>query len=92
MAYVETTSRSWRQRLGGSLRGILVGLLLAGIGICLLFWGEGRAVRRAKALKEGASTVISAPATAPLAANEGKLVHFSGEATSVAIIEVPSGS
>ena len=87
--YVETTSRSWRQRMGGSLRGILVGLLMIAVGIGVLFWGEGRAVRRAKALKEGASTVISVDGSGPAAANEGKLVHFSGNATSVAILRDP---
>ena len=35
--YVETTSRSWRQRMGGSFRGVFVGLLMVVIGVVLLF-------------------------------------------------------
>ena len=44
---VKVTKQSWGQRLKGSFSGILVGLLLVAIGIGLLFWNEGRAVRRA---------------------------------------------
>lgn len=87
--YVEVTSRSWRQRMRGSFRGIFFGLLMVGIGVVLLFWNEGRAVRRAKALKEGASMVVSVDGSAPAAVNEGKLVHFSGDARSVAVLRDP---
>lgn len=78
MAYTETTSRSWFGRLKESFKGIIVGLIFVAGGVMLLFWGEGRAVKRAKALEEGASTVISVSAQAPQPGNEGKLVHFSG--------------
>lgn len=78
MAYTETTSRSWFGRLRDSLKGIIVGIIFIAIGVMVLFWGEGRAVKRAKALKEGAANVVSVPATGPQAQNEGKLVHFSG--------------
>ena len=78
MAYTEVTSRSWFGRLRDSFKGIIVGLIFVAVGVVILFLGEGRAVKRAKALKEGASTVVSVPATGPQAQNEGKLVHFSG--------------
>lgn len=78
MAYTETTNRSWFGRLRDSLKGIIVGIIFVAIGVMVLFWGEGRAVKRAKALKEGAANVMSVSASGPQAQNEGKLVHFSG--------------
>ena len=74
------TSQGWGSRLGGSIKGIIVGILMVVAGVGLLFWGEGRAVKRAKALDEGAGVVITVAPTAPSAANEGKLVHFTGTA------------
>ncbi len=84
--YVEVTKRGWRQRMGGSIKGIVVGLLLAALGVWLLFWNEGRAVHRAKALQEGASTVVAVDGTAPQSANEGRLVHFMGEADAETVL------
>ena len=78
MAYTETTSRSWFGRIKDSIKGIIVGVIFVAIGVGLLFWGEGRAVKRAKGLTEGASKVVSVPASGPQAQNSGKLVHFSG--------------
>ena len=46
--------------------------------IPLLFWNEGRAVRRAEVLEKGASQVVSVKSDAVLPANEGKLIHTSG--------------
>ena len=78
--YTEVTKRSWGSRLVGSFKGILVGIVLLGIGAWLLFWNEGRAVRRARALTEGAGAVVSVAAGAVDPAHEGKLVHLSGMA------------
>jgi Transmembrane protein 43 len=83
---VKVTSKGWGQRLGSSVKGVVFGVLLLAAGGYLLFWNEGRAVKRAKDLKEGASTVISVSEEGPLAANEGKLVHFIGEAESDAVL------
>lgn len=79
-SFTEVTSRSWGDRLGGSLKGILVGLLLIVVAVGLLWWNEGRAVKRAKALEEGAGQVLSVAAERVDAANEGRLVHLSGRA------------
>lgn len=76
--FSETTHRSWLQRLGDSIKGVLFGLaLIAGSGY-LLFWNEGRAVTTANALNEGAGIVVSVPNTKVDPANAGKLVHVSG--------------
>jgi tetratricopeptide (TPR) repeat protein len=77
-SFTEITSQSWFQRIGGSIKGIVVGLVLLAAAVVLLFWNEGRAVKRYKTLKEGGGSVISISTNRVLANNEGKLVHASG--------------
>ncbi len=72
------TREGWGERLGGSFKGIVVGILMVFGGIGLLFWGEGRAVKRAKVLSEGSAAVITVAASGPSSGNEGSLVHFTG--------------
>jgi len=62
--------------MGGSIKGILFGLVAIPVCVILLWWNEGRAITTANSLKEGA-------------ANEKKLVHFSGEAKTESEIEDP---
>lgn len=76
--YTEITSQSWGSRIKGSLSGTLIGLILFLGAFPLLFWNEGRAVRTAKALDEGAGIVIAVSPDQVQAANQGKLVHLSG--------------
>ena len=76
----EQTDISWFSRIGSSLSGILVGLLLFMAAFPLLFWNEGRAVRRYKTLQEGGGATVSISAESVQAANDGKLVHLAGEA------------
>ena len=71
---------SWAKRLGGSLKGVLAGIVLFIAGFPVLFWNESRSVATAKRLDEGAGAVVSVPAGKVDAANEGKLVHVSGRA------------
>ena len=75
-SYEVVSEQSWGQRLGGSIKGIFSGILIGAAGVVLLFWGEGRAVKRAQLLDQGASTVVSVDAAAPSPAHEGDLVHF----------------
>lgn len=77
--FTETTSVSWFGRIARSLKGILAGIVLLPLSIVLHSWNEGRAVTTAKSLKEGAAAVVSVQPDAVLAANEGKLIHLSGE-------------
>lgn len=77
--FTETTHRSWFQRIGDSIKGILVGLVLVLGSGGLLFWNEGRAAKTAAALTEGAGVVRSVSNTTVDAANEGKLVHVAGD-------------
>jgi hypothetical protein len=84
--YTEVTTQSWGSRLGGSFKGILVGIVLIGIAVWLLFWNEGRAVRRTKALNEGAGAVVSVAAGLVDPVHEGQLVHLTGQAETFDIL------
>lgn len=81
MAVTVVTSQSWFSRLGNSIVGSLIGLLLVIGMVGLLFWNEGRAVKTAKALAEGAGAVITVDAGKVDPANEGKLIAIAGPAT-----------
>lgn len=79
-SFVETTSTSWLSRIAQSITGVLLGLLFVIASIILLFWNEGRAVQTERSLSEGGQVVVDV-AAAPIApANEGKLIHVSGDA------------
>jgi len=79
--FTSTTSQSWFSRIGGSIKGILVGIILVIVSVPFLFWNEGRAVETYKTLLEGAGLVVSVEADRVDPANEGKLVHVTGLAT-----------
>lgn len=72
-----TTSQSWFSRLAESIKSVVFGLALFVLGFPLLFWNEGRAVKTARSLTEGAGVVASVSADAVDPANDGKLVHVS---------------
>lgn len=78
--YTEVTSESWFSRIGSSIKGIICGILFFVAAFPLLFWNEGRAVKRYKTLNEGAGAVVSIEAESINPANEGKLVHIVAEA------------
>lgn len=74
----EVTSTSWLSRLGRAIGGVFVGLIAILVAAVLLFWNEGRAIKTAQGLTEGAGIVRSVAADKVDAANDGRLVHVSG--------------
>ena len=76
-----TSSSSWFSRLGKAFTGIIFGIILIVIGVSLLFWNEGRAVKTYNTLKEGQGLVIDVSADEVDTVNEGKLVHLAADAT-----------
>ena len=55
----------------------------------VLFWNEGRAVKRYESLEEGQGAVTSIPADTVDAVNDKKLVYLTAEATTKEILEDP---
>ena len=80
-SYTEVSQKSWFGRIGESFKGILFGIVLFIGAIVLLFWNEGRAIKTLSSLEEGEKAVISIQAESVNNANEGKLVHLTGLAT-----------
>ena len=88
-SFTEVTNESWFSRIGGALKGIVVGLILFAVAFPLLFWNEGRAVKRYKTLKEGSGAVVAVSADSVDAANAGKLIHLTGKADTEATLTDP---
>ena len=88
MAYTETTTQSWGSRLGDSIKGIIVGIILFIVSFPLLFWNEGNSVKVAKALEEGRGITVEVQDISKIdPANDGKLVHMTGDATTQDVLK-----
>lgn len=74
----EVTSTSWFARLGQAIVGVLFGFLLVVVSAGVLFWNEGRAIRTAQGLAEGAGIVRSVAADSVDRSNDGRLIHVTG--------------
>jgi hypothetical protein len=77
----EVAYTGWGSRLGQSIGGVIIGGLLFLGSFVLLIWNEGKAVHMARTLEEGAGLCVDATPDAVDPANDGKLVHLSGKAT-----------
>lgn len=77
----KVTTESWGNRLSQSFRGIAFGAVLFIAALALLFWNEGRAVDRAKALAAGGGAVVEVAAGTVSPVNEGRLVYVNELAT-----------
>lgn len=77
--YKVVTTQSWGNKLASGLIGLVLGPVLV-IGACVaLFWNEGRAVQTARSLTEGAALVVEVKPSPVTLANQGLLVHVTGE-------------
>jgi hypothetical protein len=72
-------SRGWIDRIIESIKGVIVGLILVVVCVVLLFWNEGRAVQTAQSLDEGSKVVRDVKPDSVDSANNGKLVHTTGD-------------
>lgn len=77
--FTETTSTGWFSRIGKSIKGVLVGIIFILISVVLLWWNEGRSVKTARGLAEGAKITVEARAESVDPGQEGMLVHVSGK-------------
>ena len=72
--YTHVTKKGLGSRLGNSLKGILVGLLLFIASFAVLFWNEGRVD-----VSEIAQTAIQIQENEPAADAQGELVTVTGK-------------
>jgi hypothetical protein len=78
--FSEMTSVSWFTRIKDAFASLIFGLILVAVAFPLLFWNEGRAVKTARALSEGAGAVVSVGSDKVDPADEGRLVHVTAAA------------
>ncbi|MDF1823672.1 MAG: TMEM43 family protein [Verrucomicrobiales bacterium] len=84
----EVTRQGLGSRGKNSIGGAIFGFLLVAISAVVLFWNEGRSVKRYKDLNEGSGKVVSVSSDTVNPANEGQLVHLTGEAkTSTPLVD-----
>lgn len=76
MSYTETTSEGFFSRLGNSIGGIFVGIILILASSALLYWNEGRYVREAAGLSAAKGLVKEIKEDKVDPAMEGALVHL----------------
>ncbi len=86
---ITSTRKGWFSRAGDSFGGVIFGILLFLGSFALLFWNEGRAVKRARDLEFGAENVVKASAATVNAKNEGKLIHVSGAVSAPGVVADP---
>ena len=90
MAYQEVTKTSYGSRLGGSLKGIVTGLLLFIAATAALWWNEGRAVKTSKMLKSAQSVCVDVPDVSTVdPALNGKMIHATAIAKTDEILSDP---
>ena len=81
MAYTETTSKSWFQRIRESFGGIVTGFVIIAIGTWLLWWNEERTFKTAGAIGEAEMITQDVKDISRLDSSlEGKLIHAAGHA------------
>ncbi len=90
MTYTERTETGWFSRLGGALKGILLGLVFFAAGTGLLYWNEGRTVKTGDSIAE--ARAVTVPVTDISRLNpelDGKVIHASGRAETADVLVDP---
>ncbi len=87
---VEVTSTSWLSRLGSSIKGVLIGMVLVVASIILLWWNEGRSVREYKKISFAREHTVETPYESIDSSKEGQLVHFAGKASTSDVLTEPT--
>ena len=87
--FSDVSSESWISRIGKAFLGIPIGIIMFLCSFVLLFWNEGRAVHTARGLAEGKAGVVHVEPGTVDTANDGKLIHVTGEATTSETLKDP---
>jgi Transmembrane protein 43 len=86
---VVVSERGWFSRIGGAIKGMLVGLILFFIGFPVLYKNEQNSVRNIRTIAEVGKTVAEIDPAQPDSTQSGKLVHFTGETSTLAPLRDP---
>ena len=87
---VEVTSTSWFSRLGSAIKGVFIGMGLVIVSVILLWWNEGRSVRRYKEISFARENTVETPYESIDSSKEGQLVHFAGKASTSDVLTDPT--
>ncbi len=80
--YTQKSVKTPSNRLKDAFGNILFGVILALGGMVLLFWNEGRSIKRIRVIEEGKASLVNiVSGDDMLPQNEGKLVYLSTLAT-----------
>ena len=90
-SHVEVSREGYLGRIGGAIKGVFFGGILFVASFAVLFWNEGRAVNRTRALNDTAASTVAVDAKAVNPANEGKPVHFTGDAAGERLADATFG-
>ena len=90
MAYTETTTKSWFQRISESFAGIATGFVLIAVATWLLWWNEGRTFKTAGAIGEAELVTQDVQDISRIdPALEGKVIHATGRAVTQEVLRDP---
>ena len=78
-SFTEVTSEGWFSRIGGAIKGVVVGIVIFAVGFPVLWLNEGRAVKTAKKINFAKENVVAISVDNVDRANEAKLVQLSGK-------------
>jgi hypothetical protein len=84
--YTVVTKQNYGNRMMGSIKGVLIGLILFLAAFPVLWINEGYAVRVYKGLEEGAGSVVEADPTTLAPDLEGQFIHSIGETSTPEIL------
>lgn len=85
----KVTDKGFFGTLMESVKKVVTGFALFFLAFPLLLWNECRSVQTAKSLDEGAGLVVEVDSATVDPANQGKLVHTSGEAKTTETLADP---
>ena len=91
-SYTQTQEIGFFERIGASLIGIPLGILLIFFPVSMLWWNEGRNVETQKAIDMAVARVVTVPPASLSPGNDGKLVHVIGTATASGITDSAMGA
>ncbi len=86
-SYTQTREIGFVERVGGSLIGIPIGIILIFFPMALLWWNEHRNVEASEAIELALEKVITVPSTAISPQNNGRLVHVVGTGSAAGVID-----